>query len=258
MIIEKKISNEENPMRYFLLSCEIFHREMCLAISRSPNQVDIKFLPKGLHDLGKEGMQERVRRALDEIDEEIYDAVLLGYGLCNNGVVDMKARKVPLVVPRAHDCITLLLGDKDRYLEYFNSNPGTYFLSTGWIERGTTTGELAQLSVQSRQGLNFGFEELVEKYGEDNAKFLFKELSMDTHYRQYTFIEMGVEPNSTYEDFSRAEAKRHQWKFDKVAGDMSLIYRLVDGPWDKKDFLVVPPGKRIKASFKPELIVEAD
>ena len=30
-------------MRLKLISCEIFYREMCWAVARSPNQVDIEF-----------------------------------------------------------------------------------------------------------------------------------------------------------------------------------------------------------------------
>ena len=39
-------------MKLKLISCEVFYREMGFAISRSPHQVDIEFLPKGLHDIG--------------------------------------------------------------------------------------------------------------------------------------------------------------------------------------------------------------
>ncbi len=40
-------------MRLKLISCEIFYREMCAVVARSPNTVDVEFLPKGLHDIGK-------------------------------------------------------------------------------------------------------------------------------------------------------------------------------------------------------------
>jgi len=40
------------------------------------------------------------------------------------------------VVPRAHDCITLLLGSKERYAKLFGERPGTYWYSAGWLEIG--------------------------------------------------------------------------------------------------------------------------
>ena len=141
-------------MQLKLISCEIFYRELCAAVSRSPNTVDLEFLPKGLHDIGCTAMLARLQEAVDRVEDGKYDAVLLGYGLCNNGIVGLTARATRLVVPRAHDCITLFLGSRQKYLDYFNSHPGVYFKTTGWIERGDSRGELRQLSIQRKIGLD--------------------------------------------------------------------------------------------------------
>jgi hypothetical protein len=132
-------------MRLKLLACEIVYRELCAAVSRSVNQVDAEFLPKGLHDVGQAGMSSRLQEALGRVDESRYDAVLLGYALCSNGLVGLAARSVPLVVPRAHDCITLFLGSKERYLEYFQNHPGVYFKTSGWIERGDGLAQVGEI-----------------------------------------------------------------------------------------------------------------
>ena len=124
------------PMRLKLIACEIMYRELCAAVARSVNLVDVEFLPKGLHDIGQAGMSSRLAEVLAGVDETRYEAILLGYGLCSNGLVGLAARSIPLVVPRAHDCITLFLGSKERYLEYFQGHPGVYFKTSGWIERG--------------------------------------------------------------------------------------------------------------------------
>ena len=123
-------------MRLKLIACEILYRELCAAVARSINQVDVEFLPKGLHDIGQAGMSARLEEVLAAVDESQYDAVLFGYALCSNGLVGLTARSIPLVVPRAHDCITLFLGSKERYLDYFQKQPGVYFKTSGWIERG--------------------------------------------------------------------------------------------------------------------------
>ncbi len=241
-------------MRLKLISCEIFYREMCAAVARSPNQVDVEFLSKGLHDIGTEGMFGRLQKVLEAVDDASYDAVLLGYGICNNGIVGLKAGTVPLVVPRAHDCITLLLGSKERYREYFDANPGVYFKSTGWIER-TERGELQQLSIQQQSGMDMTYDDLVEKYGEDNAKFLFEQIGDRTrNYGQLTFIEMGVEPDGSFEQRTRDDAEEKGWAFDKLQGDLTMVQRLVDGEWDGNEFLVVPPGRSVVASFDEGVI----
>lgn len=242
-------------MRYKLISCEVFYREMLATAAKTPHIVDVEFLPKGLHDIGAKPMRERVQAVLDRVDGSLYDAVLFGYGLCNNGLAGLEARDVPLVLPRAHDCITLFLGSKERYLDYFNANPGVYFKTTGWMERGEGSGELSQLSIQRKTGMDMQWDDLVAKYGEDNARYIWDTLCDDTHnYGQFTFIEMGVEPDDSYERRTRADAEGRGWKFAREKGDMGLIHRLLHGQWSAEEFLVVPPGHRVIARYDEGIV----
>ncbi len=228
---------------------------MCLAVVRSPNQVDVEFLPKCLHDMGAVPMRDALQAAVDQVDGSRYSAVLMGYALCGMGLAGLTARSVPLVVPRGHDCITLFLGSKEKYLEYFQSHPGVYFKTTGWIERGEDIDQLGGRTIHDKLGGRLSYEDLVAKYGEDNAEFLYGQLRDYTrNYGQLTFIEMGVEPDSSFERRTLEEARRRGWKFEKVRGDMSLIQRMVDGQWDDRDFLLVPPGWRVVAKYDEGII----
>ena len=242
-------------MRLKLIACEIAFRELCAAVARSINQVDVEFLPKGLHDIGQAGMSARLAEVLGQVDASRYDAILLGYGLCSNGLVGLEARGTQLVIPRAHDCITFFLGSKERYLEYFQAHPGVYFKTSGWIERGEGTHQSNPDSIATQSGMLQTYEELVAKYGEDNAKFLYEQLcNMTRNYSQLTYIEMGVEPDDRFEQHTRRTAAERGWKYEKLPGDMGLLQALVDGPWDDQRFLVVPPGHRIAASFDDGVI----
>jgi len=234
-------------MQLKLIACEVFYRELCHLVARSPNQVDIEFVPKGLHDLPSGSMQERLQAVVDRVDDPRYDAILLGYGLCNNGLANLKARTRPLIIPRAHDCISLFMGSSQRYLDYFNDHPGVYFKTSGWIERGQPNGELKQLSIQQRSGMDMSYEALVEKYGEENAQYLKDMLLQTQHYGQITFIEMGIEPDGRFEASAREAAQTRGWKFEKMRGDLGLLERLVNGPWDPAEFLTVQPGQRVVA-----------
>ncbi|HZT33650.1 MAG TPA: DUF1638 domain-containing protein [Bryobacteraceae bacterium] len=240
-------------MRLKLISCDVLYREMCAAVARSPHQVDFEFLPKGLHDRDSAEMLAEIQAMVDRVAAPPYDAVVLGYGLCGTGLAGLTARAIPVVLPRAHDCITLFLGSKERYLDYFNNHPGVYFKTTGWIERGEGS-EMSQLALR-KWGLGMSRAELVAKYGEENADFLAAELeNYKVTYSQFTFIEMGVEADDRFERRTQADARERGWKFEKIRGDMSLIESLVNGEWDDGRFLVVNPGWRIAARYDDGIV----
>lgn len=242
-------------MRLKLIACEILYRELCAAVSRSVHLVDVEFMPKGLHDIGAEGMSAQIQKTLAAVDESQYDAVVFGYALCSNGLIGLEARTIPLVIPRAHDCITLFLGDGRRYLDYFRANPGAYFKTSGWIERGDQLNQLQAGSIQETNSMGQSYEEMVEKYGEDNAKFLMQQLGdLTRNYGQVTFIRMGVEPDDRFERHAQDEAERRGWKYESLEGDMTLIQDLVDGRWDDERFLVVQPGERTAVSYGDDVI----
>jgi hypothetical protein len=242
-------------VRLKLIACEIFYRELCAAVARSVNQVDVEFLPKGLHDIGQAGMSSRLREVLAMVDPSLYEAVLFGYGLCSNGLVGLTAGKIHLVIPRAHDCITLFLGNKERYMEYFQSHPGVYFKTSGWIERGENTHQANPQSIAHLSGMVQTYEELVAKYGEDNAKFLYDQLcNMTRNYSGMTYIEMGIEPDDRFERQARQQAAERGWQYEKLRGDMALVQGLLDGPWDDGRYLVVPPGSRVASSFDDQVV----
>jgi hypothetical protein len=234
-------------MRLKLISCEVLYREMCAVVARSPHQVDVEFLPKGLHDLGGEPMRKQLQEVIDRVESASYDAVLMGYGLCGNGAAGLVARTVQLVIPRVHDCIALLMGSRRRYQDYFEQHSGVYFRSTGWLERGANLGQLA--------GPGYSVEELTAKYGEEDGRYLFNELNTyRQNYRQMTFISTGLEPNREFEQKGREEAAQHGWQFETVAGDLGVFERLLSGNWSDDEFLVVPPGWRVTATYGEDIL----
>lgn len=241
-------------MRLKLIACEVLFREMCDAVARSPVMVDIEFLPKGLHDMGGKAMTGKLQEAIDRVAPEQYSAIVLGYGLCGNGLNGITARHTTIVAPRMHDCIGLLLGSRQRYTQYFQDRPGSYYRSTGWLERGV---DLQQL-VPFHSGTSTNLAELIEKYGEDNGRYLYEQLtSFQSNYRRLTYIESGLECDDRFEQQARREAVDKGWEFEKITGNLALLRRLVAGDCQGDDFVTILPGERIVAQFDESIIRSA-
>lgn len=243
-------------MRIRLISCEVFVREVCHAVSRSPHTIDVSFLPKSLHTRGGAAMRGVIQEAVDAVEPGVYDAVCLGYGLCNNGLIGLRAGAESLVVIRAHDCMTIFLGSRQRYKDFFFQNPGTYFLTSGWIERGLATDDQPPaVDIRSRGAYGMSWDELVETYGEDSAEYLVQQEQEETrHYNQLAYIEMGVEPDDRFESESRRRAEKRRWKFQSLRGDMNLLQSMLNGEWERDDILVVPRGHEIANTWDDAII----
>jgi hypothetical protein len=242
-------------VRIKLVACEVIFREVCLCSARGRSIVDFVSLRRGLHS-NADTLRETVQAAIDDTDEEVCDAVALGYGLCSNGIADLRAGGIPLVVPRAHDCITLLLGSKEAYERRFTGRPGTFYYSGGWIER---MDDAVPRRAEDGAGLDASFEELVAKYGRDNAEYLWElQGTWLDHYTHAAHIDTGLGDIAAYRRHTAAIAEQRSWEFEDIPGDLSLLQALVDGDWDEKRFLVVTGGQRIVPSQDSEVLRAAD
>lgn len=230
-------------MRFRCLTCEALARPVYWCAASSPHIVDVELVRRGLHERPND-LRSQLQAMIDDTPSTKYDAVLLVYGLCGQATAGLKAGTVPLVVPKAHDCITLFLGSRARYQEQFALNPGTYWYSYDYIER--KDGASTSLAMGSNDvELKATYETYVQKYGQDNADYLMEVMgAWKAHYNRAAFIDLGVGDASVVEQEARQEAQRRGWSFDRLAGDITLIRRLVNGEWDA-DFLSVPPGKKI-------------
>lgn len=236
--------------RLQLIACKVLQREAYACAARSKNVVDVVLMPQGLHN-EPDRLRTEVQKALactTDIQGRRYDASLLGYGLCSNGVVGLSA-EIPVVIPRGHDCITLLLGSKERYQEYFDTHRGVYWYSPGWIEAGTQPGKERYEKL---------LEEYTRKYGEDNAQYLLElEQTWMKEYEWAAYVDWGLADSGDYKVFTRDCAAFLKWNYDELGGDAGLMQRFVDGLWNDEEFLVVQPGQRIAEDVTSRGIIKA-
>ena len=232
--------------RYHVIACHVLWRELCHFASLSPHVFTFNFVKQGLHNT-PELLKVQLQKAVDEAPEEC-EAVLMGYGLCSNGAAGVVARTKPLVIPRDHDCITFFLGSKERYREYFDAHPGTYWYTPGWIECSLQPG---------LERYNFLRRDYVEKYGEDNADYLMEmEQGWMKEYSNAAYIDLGFSDTVRFKEYTRECAQWLGWKTDELQGDSGMIQAFVGGQWDSDRFLIVEPGQTIVASHD-EAVVKA-
>lgn len=243
-------------LRLKIIACDIFNREITYLASQSKCYTDITFLHQGLHQ-SPEKLRESVQAEVDKANEGFpynyyntapdYDYIIVGYGLCSNGIAGISSAKVPMAIPRGHDCITMLLGSKEQYRQRFDSNPGTYWFSAGWIERAWKHGE-EKYKVLLR--------EYTEKYGEDNAEYLMEmEQKWMKEYKKAALVYWDSIPNADhYRDVTRSCSEYFGWGYLEFKGSSGLLDRMLNGHFDKDEVLVVPPGKKVVQSCDEMII----
>ena len=241
-----------------IIACEIAARELYYAAARSRNLVDLEFLTQGYHDVPGTGRTE-IQKRIDAVPAGKYEAIALGYGLCSNILTGLTCPHTPLVIPRAHDCITFFLGSKERYQSCFSERPGTYYYSSGWLECATRRGDkslfLGGASVPASLTLQANYQQWVQKYGEDQAKYLMEEMSRWTNsYTHGTLIDFDFMKHLKYPEQVRKICEEKGWKYDQLEGDMKLLFNLVEGNWSEAEFLTVPPGQKVVATFDDKII----
>jgi len=98
------------------------------------------------------------------------------------------------------------------------------------------------------------YEHYVQKYGKAKADRLME--IMDgwlNHYKRAVYLDIGLGGDGKVEAQARVEADRRGWIYERIAADLDLVRRLLEGEWDA-DFLVVPPGQKITMSYDEDII----
>ena len=218
-----------------VIACKVF--QDLLEHFLPPDMVEqLSFLDYGLHEFPKQ-LSKAVQEQIDGVQEP--SRILLGYGLCGNGLQGIRAGRHTLFMPRADDCIAILLGSYQAYLREFSENPGTYYLTKGWLESG---------SDPLRE-----YHQALEKYGAENAEWL-----MDQQYRHYkhlVFVAHTRDDLETYRPRALEVAEYcTQWgmSYEEVLGSEDYIRDLVKAvstlSESDEQFLVIPPGGSIEQS----------
>lgn len=225
----------EPRQRVALITCDVLRDEFAALTATRPHVVHVELMQQGLHNT-PQILQQTLRDTVRALEQKINcAAIVLGYGLCSRGIENVSTQRALLVVPRAHDCITLLLGSKERYARYVAEHPGCYWYSPGWNRCHTPPGPERYEKLR---------EQYAQKYDPDDVDFLMEnEQHWFKAYNRATYVDIGI--GATPQDIAYTQrcAQWLGWDFDRQQGDPALLCELLDGPWHAERFLVLQPGQ---------------
>jgi hypothetical protein len=230
----------EAPPRIGLIACRVFEAEIAAHGGDAAHVVATRFLEVGLHDR-PDGLRAELQREIDAMDArgEI-DAVVLAYALCGLGAAGLRAGRHRLVIPRAHDCITLFMGGKEKFACQQAAAPDSYYFTPGWMQAGRTPGPARLESLRA---------ELSEKFDPEDVEFLLEsEKANWAHHGRAVYLDLGTPGAEEKAGEAAGVARALGWKFERIPGDPKLLRDLIAGRWDDARFQVVPPGGALRHS----------
>jgi hypothetical protein len=134
--------------------------------------------------------------------------------------------------------VAIFLGTHQRYVQRFFANPGTYYLTKGWID--------------ARDEPLSDYRDYVEEFDEETADYLFE--MKYRHYRRICLVGFSPQELADYRDQARAVAdfmaeRFGNVEFEETLGSTALIETLIRmgaRPADAdEEFVVVKPGGEI-------------
>jgi hypothetical protein len=195
---------------------------------------DVTYMDYGLHR-HPQRMTWTLQDAIDSVQAP--SLIVLGYGLCGNGLNGLKAGPHTLLIPRTDDCIAIMLGSRKAYMREFEATPGTYYLSKGWLESG---------SHPLKE-----YQEYRETYGEEDAAWIMDQQYQ--HYERLVLVAHNPEDLQAYRAQAQEVARYcEQWgmRYEEILGSDIFIRRLIEvaTALDRigDDFVLVPPGGEVR------------
>lgn len=214
-----------DKMRRVIIACRVMEPELTRVLAEGRGEAEILYLEQALHRTPSK-LLGRLQEKIDEVAPRASE-IVLGYGLCSNGVVGVTARRQGLVMPRCHDCIALFLGSPARYQEVFHQKPGTYYLTPGWI-------------AEKKDPLGI-MEENALKFDQETAEWIMEEELR--HYTHIALIDTGVEEMGPLRARAKENAAVLKKQYEEIPGSLDYFREILSGSHRDDKFLRLNPGE---------------
>ena len=213
-------------MKSVMIACKTIEQELLAAMRQTGCSWPVLWLESGLHNW-PDKLRAQIQQLLDSCGG--YDTVLLAMSFCGNSVVGLRTGDFRLVVPRCDDCITLLLGSRERRQEI----PATYFLTEGWLK--------------GERNLWAEYKICIRKYGEKRGKRIFT--TMLANYRHLALLDTGCFDRQALENRVQSIARALELEYLLVDGSLEYLKALLAGEWNPERFLLVPPNTAVTSEM---------
>lgn len=208
-----------------IISCEVLRNEVeCV----NPGY-EVEFFEGALHDHTdklRATVQERIAATAGARD------ILLCCGRCSNGTVGLQAGPHRLILPAVDDCISLLLGSRERYLEEHSHQPGTYYYTRGWVDF---------ISDPYKEYL-----QIIPKFGEEKAAYVAR-LILQNYTRVAVINTPGVPGLDDALPYLRTVSEFYNLPLEHLTGSLRFLEKLMNGPHDN-EFIVTEPHRTLEES----------
>jgi hypothetical protein len=216
-----------------VIACKVF-QELFERFFEPGTIREFIYLDYGLHSFPRK-LNQAVQEALDGLPDPCL--VILGYGLCGNGLSGIRAGKHTLLIARADDCIAIFLGSYERYLHEFKFQSATYYLTKGWLESGSNP-------LQEYQGYE-------QKYGLVKANWLID--SLYHNYKRLVLVAHSQADLDTYRSRAQEVAKfceRWGMHYQEILGSSGYFEKLIQialhAEQPDENFILVLPGGELR------------
>ena len=231
------LSIGKSPPKVALLACAVFEGEIALHARGATHIAETRFFEIGLHDRPDQ-LRAVLQENLNAVDARTdIEAVVLAYGLCGRGTAGLRPLRHKLVIPRAHDCITVFMGSKEAYAEHQRRCPTCYYYTPGWNGARRVPGPEKLAALRA---------ELAAKFEPDDVEFLLEtEREQMAMHDTATYLDLGTSDAQAEADYARKCADWLGWKFEHRRGDPKLLRDLLWGNWDAERFQIIEPGMQL-------------
>jgi hypothetical protein len=113
-------------------------------------------------------------------------------------------------------------------MEEHKKEPGTYYLTKGWIEEG-----------KSPIGI---YQEYCQRHDRETAEWVIREELKN--YTRIALVDMGSDLSEKHREHARENAHFLHLRYEEIKGSLAFFEKMLRGWWDK-DFIILKPGEEV-------------